>query len=215
MRFRPFFSAVSISLLFAAAANAAHVDMNDPRRALGREDNIRVDAELLQDFLSPSSSLSVTYQIENLTQQTIGVADKVVDVSYDADSATVTFAIGAEVPTGAAMPHVVTIAPGQKRVLTAGGMLHVAVPRARTPWSIVPRYVQIKVNVLRDITPFEALLAQQAKSAVAPALPNDLFDKWVDANDAVFLNSIPVHWAGRDANDDGGDIADRGSARGH
>lgn len=211
MRFAP----VVPAMLIAVVASAAHVDMNDPRRALGREDNIRVDAELLQDSLSPSSSLSVTYQIENLTQQTIGVADKVTDVTYDADTATVTFAIGAEVPTGASMPHVVTILPGQKRVLTAGGMLHVAVPNERSPWSIVPRYVQIKVNVLRDVKPFEAQLAQQAKSAAAPALPNDLFDKWVDASDAVFLNSIPVHWTGRGADDSGMDASSRTPARGH
>ncbi len=197
MRVPRFFSAVSVSLLVAAAASAAHVDMNDPRRALGREDNIRIDAELLQQSLSPSSSISVTYQVENLTTGTIGVADKVSDVTFDPDTATVTFAIGAEVPTGTAMPHLVTIAPGEKRVLTAGGILHVAVPSQRTPWSAVPRFVQIKVNVLRDVTPFAAVLAQQAKSAVAPALPADLFEKWLDVNDAVFLNSIPVRWSGQ------------------
>ncbi len=197
MRVPRFFSAVSVSLLLAAAASAAHVDMNDPRRALGREDNIRIDAELLQQSLSPSSSISVTYQVENLTTGTIGVADKVSDVTFDPDTATVTFAIGAEVPTGTAMPHLVTIAPGEKRVLTAGGILHVAVPSQRTPWSAVPRFVQIKVNVLRDVTPFAVLLAQQAKSAVAPALPGDLFEKWLDVNDAVFLNSIPVRWSGQ------------------
>jgi len=199
MRFSRFFSvAVSLSLLTAAAASAARVDMKDPRRALGREDNIRVDAQLLQDAISTSTPLSVTYQIENLTGVAIGVADKVVDVSFDPDSATVTFSIGAEVPTGKNMPHVVTIVPGEKRVLTAGGTLHVAVPHQRTPWTAVPRYVQIKVNVLKDVTPFAALLEQQAKSAGAPALPGDLFDKWIDANDSVFLNSIPVRWNGRD-----------------
>jgi hypothetical protein len=203
MKFAPFVSA----MLVAAVASAAHVDMNDPRRALGREDNIRVDAELLQDSISPSSPLSITYQIENLSNQTIGIADKISDVSYDADTATITFSIGAEVPTGATMPHVVIIAPGQKRVLSAGGLVHVAVPSQRTPWSAVPRYVQIKVNVLRDITPFVALLDQQAKSAVAPALPNDLFDKWVDANDSVFLNSLPVHWSGREQM--AGDVSER------
>jgi len=182
--------------------------MNDPRRALGREDNIRIDAELLQQSLSPSSAIGVTYQVENLTAGTIGVADKISDVTFDPDTATVTFEIGAEVPTGTTMPHVVTIAPGQKRVLTAGGILHVAVPRLRTPWSVVPRYVQIKVNVLRDVTPFAALLAQQAKSAVAPALSGDLFEKWVDVNDAVFLNSIPVRWSGRDEQA-GTDVAER------
>jgi len=199
MNYSRFFSAVSVSLLVAAAANAAHVDMNDRRRALGREDNIRVDAELLQDSVSPSSPLSVTYQIENLTNEAIGVADKVSDVSYDPDTATITLSIGAEVPTGTAMPHVVTIAPGQKRVLSAGGLVHVVVPRQRTPWSSVPRYVQIKVSVLRDLKPFAALLEQQAKSNVAPALPGNLFDKWVDANDSIFLNTLPVHWSGRDA----------------
>lgn len=199
MKVSRLFSAASVSLLIAAAAQAARVDMNDPRRALGREDNIRVDAELLQDSLSPTSSLSVNYQVQNLTNQIIGIADRISDVSYDPETATVTFSIGAEVPTGKSMPHVVTVAPGETRVLSAGGALHVAVPRQQTPWSVVPRYVQIKVNVLRDVAPFAALLAQQAKSAAAPALPNDLFDKWVDVNDAVLLNSIPVRWNARDA----------------
>jgi len=213
MRFPRLFAAVSVSLLIAAAASAAHVDMNDPRRALGREDNIRVDAELAQDSVSPSSSLSITYQIENLTPKTIGIADKVADVSYDPDTATINVSIGAEVPSGTTMPHVVTIAPGEKRVLTAGGAVHVVVPRQRTPWTHVPRYVQIKVNVLRDIKPFEALLVQQAKSA--PALPGDLFEKWVDASDSVFLNSIPVHWSGRDNRLSDVDASERTPGGGH
>lgn len=208
MKVSRFFAAVSVSLLFTAAASAAHVDMTDPRRALGREDNIRVDAELLQDSISPSSPLSVTYQIENLTSAAIGVADKISDVSYDPDTATITLSIGAEVPTGTTLPHLTTIGPGQKHVFNAGGLVHVAVPHQRTPWSAVPRYVQIKVNVLRDLKPFAVLIDQQAKSTVPVALPNDLFDKWVDANDSVYLNSIPVHWSGRDVQG-GGDIAER------
>jgi len=209
MRLAPFISA----MLIAAAASAAHVDMNDPRRALGREDNIRIDAELLQDSLSSNSALSVVYQVQNLTVKTIGIADKVSDVTYDADSATVTLAIGAEVPAGSAMPHVITIAPGETRVLNAGGLLHIAVPRPSTPWSVVPRYVQIKVNVLLDVAPFAAQIAQQAKSASAPALPNDLFDKWINASDAVFLNAIPVRWNAR--NDSIVDAEERAPARRH
>ena len=208
MRVSRFFAAVSVSLLISAAASAAHVDMNDPRRALGREDNIRVDAELLQDSISASSPLSVTYQIENLTQQTIGVADKVSDVSYDPDTSTITLSIGAEVPTGTNMPHVTTIGPGKKRVFSAGGLVHIAVPRQRTPWTAVPRYVQIKVNVLRDVTAFAAQLDQQAKSPAPVPLPNDLFDKWVGASDSVFLNSIPVRWGGCDERA-GGDVSER------
>jgi len=208
MKFSRLVSAVSVSLLITAAASAARVDMNDPRRALGREDNIRVDAELLQDSLSPSSPISVTYQIQNLTNQTIGLADKVTDVSFDPDTATVTFAIGSEVPAGTGMPHVVTIAPGEKRVFTTGGIVYIAVPRQRTPWSAVPRFVQIKVNVLRDVRPFEAQIVQQTKSAAAPALPGDLFDKWVDATGAIFLNAIPVRWSGRGNDLTGTDVSE-------
>src|SRR4029079_5662653 len=90
MKLSPLISA----MLVAAVASAAHVDMNDPRRALAREKNIRVDAELLQDSLAPGASLSVTYQVQNLTAKTIGVADKISDVSYDPDTATVTLALG-------------------------------------------------------------------------------------------------------------------------
>src|SRR5213595_2857471 len=94
-QFAPFFAAVVF--LAAAEAQAAHVDMKDPRRALGREDDIRVDAELFQDIVSPSTPLSVTYQIKNLTESPIAVADKVTAISYDDESQTITLEIGAEI----------------------------------------------------------------------------------------------------------------------
>src|SRR5437870_2406411 len=140
--------------MISAAALAAQVDFKDPRRAVGRENDIRVDAELADDVVSLAFPIGVTYQIENLTPDTIAVADKVTDSEYDSESQTITLSIGAEVPTGPFMPHLVTIKPGQKRVFTGGVFVHVAVPSARTPWTPVPRYVQIKVVVLRDVTPF-------------------------------------------------------------
>lgn len=191
---RVFLTAVLIGSISSTAALAAHVDFNDPRRALGRDDNIRVDAQLGDDTLSPGALLNVTYQIQNLSPVTIAVADKVSDLSFDIDSQTLTLSLGAEVPTGAAMPHLVTIKPGEKRILTGGAFVHVAVPSQRTPWTAVPRYVQIAVTVLRDVTPFVRLIEQQAQAATAPALPNDLFDRWVENSDSVLLNAIPVHW---------------------
>jgi hypothetical protein len=74
-------------------------------------------------------------------------------------------------------------------------MVSVAIPPARTPWTRVPRFVQIKVNILRNLTPFADLIARQSQSGAAPALPNDMFDRWVDSNDAVYLNPIPVRWS--------------------
>ena len=61
----------------------------------------------------------------------------------------------------------------------------------------MPRFVQIVVNVLRDVGPFANLIALQARSAASPPLPNDLFDKWVASVSSVELNALPVHWSER------------------
>ena len=69
------------------------------------------------------------------------------------------------------------------------------VANSKNPWAHVPRFVQIVVNVLRDLGPFTNLLAQQARSATPPALPNGLFDTWVASNSSVELNVLPVRWS--------------------
>ncbi|MGA8806766.1 MAG: hypothetical protein WB973_02735 [Thermoanaerobaculia bacterium] len=182
-------------LLVSSAARAAGVDFKDPRRALGREDDIRVDAQMLQETLSPGSPISVTYQVENLTAAPIAVADKIADATFDADSQTITVSIGAEIPEGTAMPHLTVIAPGQTHAFRIGASAQVLVANTRTPWAHVPRFVQITVNVLRDLKPFANLIAQQAKSAAAPPLPNNLFDTWVASVSSVELNALPVRWS--------------------
>jgi hypothetical protein len=191
---KPFFTAVAVSMI-VAAANAAHVDFSDPRRALGREGNVRIDAELAQDTISPSSPLTITYQIENLTSSTIAVADKVVDIDFDRDSQIITLSVGAEIPPGN-MPHLVTIKSGEKRTLNAGGLVHVTVPDTRIPWSAVPRFVQVKVTLLRDVTPFTSLIEQQNHTASPIALPDSMFERWVEGSESVLLNTIPVYWRG-------------------
>jgi len=185
---------VAVTLLTSAAAHAAHVDFKDPRRALGREDDIKVDAEMIQETLSPCSTICITYQVENLTPSPIAIADKVMAASYDPDSQTITMTVGAEIPEGEAMPHLTTIAPGQTRAFRAGATAQFVVANAHGPWAHVPRFVQIIVNVLRDVRPFANLIAMQARSAVAPPLPNDLFDKWADSVSSVELNTLPVRW---------------------
>jgi hypothetical protein len=190
---KSFFAAVAVILIGAAAAKAARVNFKDPKRALGREADVRVDAELTQETVSPNSAINVTYQIENLSPTAVAVADKILDVTFDPDARTINLSIGAEVPPGPNMPHLVTILPGQKRVLTGGALLHIVTPNIRTPWTAVPQYVQIQVTVLRDVTPFAKLIELQAKNATVP-LPNDMFDRWVENSASVLLNSIPVYW---------------------
>jgi hypothetical protein len=192
--------AIALTVLLiavATAAEAAKVNMRDPRRAVGREENVRVDAELAQDSVSSHSTLGVTYQIQNLTEAPIAFADKTSEASYDPDTQTITVAFGAEVPDGETMPHMVIIAPGETKTFRGAGTVTIATPSVRTPWLPVPRFVQIKVTVLRDVKPFTALIAQQDKTAVAPPLDNQAFDRWVNAVGSVFLNLIPVRWDGR------------------
>lgn len=181
-------------LLSAAGARASGVDMKDPRRALGREDDVRVDAQLIQDTISASSPLNVTYQIQNFTATPVAIADKICDLSYDRESRTITMSIGSEVPENGMMPHVVIIRPGEKKVMKAGGVVRVAVPSVRSPFVSVPGYVQIKVNVLRDLAPFHELIARQSDAALPQPLSDALFDQWIEANDTIFLNAIPVRW---------------------
>ena len=185
-------SLFAVAVILAVSAQAAHVDMKDPRRSLGREDDIRVDAQLFQDSVANNSPLNVTYQIQNLTSLPIAIADRIASVSYDDDSQTITLSIGAEIPD-ANMPHLVVIAPGAKKTLTSGGVFTAPVPSSRL--ARVPRFFQVQVNVLRDLTPFRDLIARQsAQTAGSIPLPAALFDKWLDSNDTIECNVIPVRW---------------------
>jgi hypothetical protein len=183
--------------MVAAAAEAATVNMRDPRRAVGREDDVRVDAQLSHDSVSSHTTFGVTYQIQNLTQAPIAFADKISEASYDSDTQTITVAFGAEVPDGASMPHLVIIASGEKKTFRGSGTVTVMTPSVRAPWQPVPRFVQIKVTVLRDVKPFATLIDQQNRTAGAPDLDNAAFDRWVEAVGSVFLNPIPVRWDGK------------------
>lgn len=194
--------AVAVLSSLPVVASAARVDFKDPRRAVGREDNVRVDAQLASDTLSPTTPLTITYQIENLSKSTVAIADKVADADYDPDSGTITFSVGAEVPNGNTMPHMVMIKSGEKRTLTSGTFPHFAVPRMRTAAMATPRYVEIRVTLLRDVSSFASLIERQNESATPLPFPNDLFDRWVEGSSSVDLNTIPIRWrADRPTND--------------
>jgi hypothetical protein len=179
----------AIVLIHAAPASADAIDMDDPRRTVGREDDVRIDAQLIQDTVSPGSSIGVTWQIQNLSASPVAVADKVVAASYDADTQTITFAIGSEVPKDGRMPHLVAIAAGETRVFHAGATPMLAAAAAHASLA-PPRFVQVKVTILRDLGPF-------AQQRTGQLLADDLFDKWFESNDTIFLNAVPVRFSAR------------------
>jgi hypothetical protein len=193
-------AASAVFLATIVRLTAGGIDFHDPRRALAREDDIRIDAQLARDTVSPGSPIAVVYQIENLSQAPIAIADRIADTSYDIESQIITFSIGSEIPKDGLMPHLVTIAPGEKKTLTAGASVRTS-PPGQSRVAMAPRAVQIQVNVLRDLAPFAALIAQQpaatsaALVASAPIkLGDELFERWIQSNDAIYLNDIPVRW---------------------
>ncbi len=194
-----------IALLIAATVQAAKVDMSDPRRAVGREDDVRIDAELAQDSVSTRSKLTVIYQVQNLTPSAIAVADKISDATYDVETQTITLSFGAEVPDGATMPHLVVIPAGEKKTFRGAGAVNIQAPSVRSPFMPVPRLVQIKVTVLRNLEPFAKLIDLQNKTGAAPQLDDQAFDRWVDSVASVLLNTIPVRWDGKSRNSSGVD----------
>jgi hypothetical protein len=191
----------AIVLIHAAAASAGGaIDMDDPRRVVGRENDVRVDALLVQDTISPGSVVGVTWQIQNLSDAPVAVANKVVTASYDTDSRTITLAVGAEVPQDGKMPQVELIAPGEKKVFRGGATPALTLAALRTPQA-APRFVQVKVSILRNIEPF-------AKVNSGQLLSDSQFDQWFEANDTIFLNTIPVRFSTRGSNDQSAERAD-------
>lgn len=187
-------------MLTTTAGLAARVDMKDPRRALAREDNIRIDAQLLQDTLQPNGPIQVTYQIENLSSSAVAIADRISEVDFNPDDVTLTLTIGTEALTMKTLPHLVVIMPGEKKTLRSGGTVH-GVLNSHGPFAVVPRSVLIRVNVLRDVAAFQQAIAAQQQPNAVVAVTNDMFDHWIDSNDSIELNTLPVRWSAAPSND--------------
>jgi hypothetical protein len=198
MKSLKFIAAVGATIL-ATTLHAASIDMNDPRRSVGREDDVRVDAQLLTDTVSAGTPIGVTWQIQNFTDSQVAVATRVVDATYDEDSRTITLSIGSEVPQDGNMPAMVVIEPGEKKVFRAAATARVA-PAATRSRNGAPRFVQVKVSILRNLAPFLSLLARQSPTARPESLSDELFEQWFESTDTIFLNTLPVQWNAQSTN---------------
>lgn len=189
----PLLSLFATILLFsAAAAQAAGIDMDDPHRALGRENDVRVDAQLVRETVSPNTPIGVVFQIQNLSKHPVAIAARAVDASYDEESRTVTLVLGAEIPPDGNFPQLTLIAPGEKKVFRSAATPSLPAA-ARRGLASTPRYVQVKVAILRDIDPFLALI--EAQKRVPQQLTDEQFEMWLESNDTIFLNTLPVQFA--------------------
>jgi hypothetical protein len=189
-----------IAVLFLAAGCSSNaVDMDEPRRIVGTENAIRVDAQVIGDSARPGGLIPVTYEITNQRATSIAVADIIAETSWDAETNTITVNVGSEVPGNELLPRLIEIGPGEKKTFTASARLRNLVPmRAGDPVQpLPPAEFRLKVNFLGDTTPFRRLIGIQERAVADAKLADELFPLWLERHEVVYTNSIPMRWLPR------------------
>jgi hypothetical protein len=178
----------------SSAPKAPPSDLKQGLKAVGSESDVVVTAHIFNgNYISTSSTVTIVYEIENRRATPIAVADIVPATTYDAQSRTILVQLGSEVPGTELLPRLVEIGPGMSQKFTVGAHTNIQVPYIGAILA-VPRQLQIKINFLGDVQPFEKLVNISQKAVHDPVLASDLFPKWVERNETVLMNTLPVHW---------------------
>lgn len=188
---------VSLASLLIGCSSTPTVNMKEPRRVVGTENDVRVDAEVYADVLSSGGSVPFKYAITNQRNGIIAIADLDPQTSYDSETQTVTVNIGTEIPGTEALPRLILIKPGEtKNFATAARMIFI---NALSPLNRegLPRALRLKLNFLNETQPFVKLIDIPEKSVRDPQLAASLFNTWVDRNETVITGSLPMHWGAR------------------
>lgn len=187
---------VAVAVSAAGCASAPQVNLSEPRRVVGTENSVRIDAEVHGETLTASQRLLVRYDITNQRPSPIAVADMIPEVSYDPETRIVTIGIGSEVPGQHLLPRLIRIAPGEKKSFSASAHMTLKIPiGAPSPFVRYPNALRLKVNFLGETAPFEKLIAITEKAISDPQLADQLFAAWLEKNETVYTNTLPMRWA--------------------
>ena len=182
----------AVLFLFAACSSTSTVDMREPRRVVGTESSVRVDAEI-SDELRPGAPLSVKYEITNQRPHAIAVADLLPETTWDGDARMLTVNIGSEVPGETLLPRLIRIGPGEKKSFTAAARIGRLIPaQSADPQATNTTLLRLKVNFLGDTGPFAELMEMQEKGTSDPKRADELFPVWLERNEVVYTNAVPV-----------------------
>lgn len=179
----------------AGCASSSGVDMTESRRVLGRESDVRIDGQIFGDVVSSGSQIRITYDIENLRPTPILVADLVPDSHYDPESGTITVHIGSEVPGNEIVPRLLRIEPGARESFSTAARLQLVLPPS-SPGARTPRALRLRLNFLNQTEPFEELVGIPERAVADSELAGRLFPVWVESNESVTTNALPVRWRG-------------------
>ena len=171
------------------------VEEKEARRAVGTENGVRLDVEVYSDSLTTNSTIPLKYEITNHRNQTILVADLIPLGSYDAETQTVTVNLGTEIPGENFLPRLIAVRPEERKSFQTSA--HVAIAaNPGTPWTPRPNGVRIRLNFLDDTGTFSKLIDIPEKAVYDPKLADSLFQKWVENNETVVTNILPMRWQG-------------------
>lgn len=188
---RPIPFVLLFSLLFVSCASAG-VDMQEPDRVLGREDDVRVDAQFIATAYSQGGNVSILYEIENLRTTSIAFANLGPELSYENETGTFTATVGSEVPGNELVPRLVEIKPGERVKFTSGA--RIIVPVGRDLPVAAPREIRLKLVYLGDIEPFRELIGIPEVAVRDSELADRLFPLWIQHTSTVTTNAAPIRW---------------------
>lgn len=194
---RTWVSALLSVLLLGAGCAATTVDMDEPRRIVGTENNVRVDAQVIGDEARPGAHIPITYEVTNLRSTSIAIAELVPETSYDRETHTFTVNVGSEVPGNESLPRLVEIRPGEKKTFTIAARTHFIVPPGSGVSAPPPAGLRLKVNFLGDVAPFRQLIGISEVAVVDRQLADRLFPLWLERNEIVYTNAIPMRLLAR------------------
>jgi len=194
VRISPVLAVLLMLTLTGCATNTQSVDMNEPRRIVGTENDVRVDAQIFGEKLGASTSIPLKYDVTNDRSEAIAIADLIPEATYDPDTQTVTVSIGAEVPGAELLPRLIAIAPGEKKSFSTVARVNILVARAVTPNSRFPNALRLKINFLSDTAQFRELIAMPERAMYNPKLADQLFPTWLEKNETVYTNTVPMRW---------------------
>ncbi len=165
-------------VIFAACASTKPVDMNEPRRVVGTENEVRVDAEVYGDTLEPNVNIPIKYEITNNRPTAILIADLVPMATYDRDSTTVTIDIGSEIPGEQFLPRLISIPSGGKKSFNSSAHVSIMQNPSTTPFAPRPNALRLRINFLSETKPFEKLIDSETLVTVVRYIePNSDFHR--------------------------------------
>ena len=168
---------------------------DEPRRAVGTESGVRLDVEVYRESLTTNASIPIKYDVTNHRNLTILIADLIPQASYDPDTQTVTVNLGTEIPGEQFLPRLISIRPEERKTFQT--VAHVVIAaNPGTPWTPRPNGVRVRLNFLENATMFSSLVDIPEKAVHDPKLAASLFQKWVETNETVVTNVLPMRWQG-------------------